>query len=168
MSRYRIGVLLYFRSTEGNLLLIKRSKAPNAGLWCAVGGKLEMESGESPFECARREAREEIGVELGDSDLSLRCLLSEREYENTGHWLMFVFEVKKRLRKTPKDIQEGMFGFFATEDLRDLPMPWLDKSILTDKILSPEGAKFYSVHLKDGTRNDPDVVVVEERIGGQV
>lgn len=166
MSRYRIGVLLYFRSAEDKLLLIQRRRAPNAGLWCAVGGKLEMESGESPFECARREAREEIGVEIGDSDLSLRCLLSEREYENTGHWLMFVFEVRKRLREIPKDIQEGTFGFFAIEDLQELPMPWLDKSILTDKILNPGGAKFYSVHVKDGIRYDPDAVVVEERIGG--
>ncbi len=167
MSRYRVGVLLYFRSVEGKLLLIRRKKAPNAGLWCAVGGKLEMETGESPSECARREAREEIGVALDDSELRLRCLLSEKDYENTGHWLMFVYEVEKRLSRIPADIEEGRFGLFEPSQLPELAMPRLDKSILIDKLLSPDGADFYAIHVPDGAIPSPDTLVVEEAIGAK-
>ena len=41
MNRYRIGVLLAFRSLDDRLLLIRRSKVPNRDLWCAIGGKLD-------------------------------------------------------------------------------------------------------------------------------
>lgn len=165
MSRYRVGVLLYFRSEEGQLLLIQRKRSPNAGLWCAVGGKLEMETGESPAECARREASEEIGIELGDSDLSLRCMLSEKDYEGTGHWLMFVYEIEKRLSRIPNDIQEGRFKFFDIENLDELDMPWLDKLILTDKLLDPNGEAFHAIHAPCAIANDPTALVVEESIG---
>ena len=60
-SRFRIGVLLYFRDEKGRILLICRKRPPNRGLWCPVGGKLEMATGESPYECAAREAAEEVG-----------------------------------------------------------------------------------------------------------
>lgn len=167
MSRYRVGVLLYFRSVEDQLLLIQRKRAPNAGLWCAVGGKLEMHTGESPAECARREALEEIGIELEDSDLSLRCMLSEKDYEETGHWLMFVYEIKKRLSDLPNEIQEGRFKFFNIEDLESLDMPWLDKLILRDKLIDPNGDLFHAIHATCGKANDPGTVIVEESIGSR-
>jgi len=165
MSRYRVGVLLYFRSVEGQLLLIQRKRAPNAGLWCAVGGKLEMETGESPVECARREASEEIGIELDDSDLSLRCMLSEKDYEGTGHWLMFVYEIEKRLSEIPSSIDEGRFKFFDIENLEQLDMPWLDKMILTEKLLDPKGEAFHAIHAACGMENEATAVTVEESIG---
>ena len=167
MSRYRVGVLLYFRSVQGQLLLIKRERAPNAGLWCAVGGKLEMETGESPVECARREAFEEIGIELKDSDLLLRAMLSEKDYEETGHWLMFVYEIKKRLSSIPSSIDEGRFNFFNIGDLDELEMPWLDKLILTDKLLDPDGEEFHAIHVSGQEASDAGVVIIEESIGSR-
>ncbi len=165
MSRYRVGVLLYFWSMEGKLLLIKRERAPNNGLWCAIGGKLEMETGESPAECARREALEEIGIELEDRDLSLRCMLSERDYEGTGHWLMFVYEINRRLSKIPDDIEEGSFNFFDVDCLDELEMPWLDKHILTGKLLAQGEGQFYAIRADCGTMTDRDALIVEEVIG---
>src|SRR5690606_25197196 len=70
-TRFRIGALLCFRDAAGRLLLIERARQPNQGLWCAVGGKLEMPTGESPYECAVREAREEVGARLSAADLRL-------------------------------------------------------------------------------------------------
>ncbi len=166
MNRYRIGVLLYFRSDDGRILLIRRSRAPNRGLWCAIGGKLEMASGESPAECARREALEEVGVDVSDGDLSLRCLLSEQNYEGTGHWLMFVYEVGKRLSALPGDIDEGEFAFYAPDELAGLDMPRLDKSVLMDRILDPEAPAFHALFVPESAEVDLNGVVVEELIGG--
>ena len=50
MTPFKISVLVFLRDVRGRLLLIKRSKAPNLGCWSPIGGKLEMERGESPFE----------------------------------------------------------------------------------------------------------------------
>ena len=165
MNRYRIGVLLYFRSLDDRLLLIRRSKTPNRDLWCAIGGKLEMETGESPFECARREAEEEGGMEIADSDLSLRCILSEVDYEGTGHWLMFIFVVEKRLARLPSDIEEGEFGFFERSELPDLSMPALDKSILTDRILNGNEKSLDSINAGVRSSEDPNSMHIEQSIG---
>jgi ADP-ribose pyrophosphatase YjhB (NUDIX family) len=43
------------------VLLVKRGRAPFAGLWSLPGGKLEGD--ETPREAARRELKEETGIE---------------------------------------------------------------------------------------------------------
>jgi len=154
---YRIGVLLYFRSSDGRILLIKRERAPNAGLWCAVGGKLEMELGESPYECAIREAKEEVGLELSESDLKLRCLLSEENYEESGHWLMFVFLVDADFATAPSSIDEGDFAFFGETDLAALAMPKMDRRILKERILPKEDGLIV-IHAPVGADRNPDLL----------
>ncbi len=160
-SRFRIGTLLYFRDESGRLLLIRRKRPPNLGLWCAVGGKLEMPTGESPYECAIREAAEEVGVSLRSSDLALRCVLSEKDYEGTGHWLMFVFQVTRPLVALPAQIEEGEFRFFDSEELEAAEMPSLDRQILFERIL----ADAQSLHF---LRSDGEALplVEESRVSG--
>ncbi len=46
----------------GEVLLIRRAKAPRQGQWSLPGGLQEL--GETVFECARRETREECGIEI--------------------------------------------------------------------------------------------------------
>ncbi|MDQ8199202.1 NUDIX domain-containing protein [Pelagicoccus enzymogenes] len=159
-SRFRIGTLLYFSDAAGRLLLIRRKRPPNLGLWCAVGGKLEMPTGESPYECAIREAAEEVGVALAASDLALRCILSEKDYESTGHWLMFVFQVKVCLRGLPPQIEEGDFCFFDRGELERIEMPALDRAVLLERILA-EGESLHFLR-SDGVAS---TLVEESRIG---
>jgi 8-oxo-dGTP diphosphatase len=66
---YKIAVLVFLQNAEGKHLLLLRAKAPNLGSWSPIGGKLETSTGESPFECAIRETREETGFELEAGDL---------------------------------------------------------------------------------------------------
>ena len=124
-----------------------------------------METGESPFECAIREAYEEVGVTLTESDLSLRCMLSEENYEGTGHWLMFLFEIHKRLPSLPEAIDEGEFGFFELEDLAGLGMPPLDRSVALGRILNPDAASFSVLKAVEGVENDPDLLEVTQVVG---
>ena len=46
---------------QNKVLLVRRKRAPSAGLWSLPGGKIE--GGESPREAARRELKEETGLE---------------------------------------------------------------------------------------------------------
>jgi 8-oxo-dGTP pyrophosphatase MutT (NUDIX family) len=57
---------------NNHVLLMKRNKEPNYGLWVAPGGKIEKY--ESPYECAIRELREETG--LSAQTIQLRGIVS--------------------------------------------------------------------------------------------
>ncbi|HEX8003864.1 MAG TPA: NUDIX hydrolase [Mycobacteriales bacterium] len=50
----------------GRVLLVRRANEPSRGLWSIPGGRVE--DGETARECARREVREETGldVEVGE------------------------------------------------------------------------------------------------------
>ncbi len=127
---YKISSLVYLRNGEGNLLLLQRNKAPNKGLWSPIGGKLEMATGESPYEAAAREVAEETGVEIGTSDLHLFSMIAEKNYEDRCHWLMFLFDCRKLLNDLPPPIDEGTFGFFSEAEIADLDVPETDRSQL--------------------------------------
>ena len=127
---FKISCLLFIRNAEEEILMIRREKAPNKGYWSPPGGKLDMSAGESPFECAKREALEETGVHLEDKDLSLFGYVSEKSYESTTNWLMFLFDCKKVFQKLPEDIDEGVFGFFPRKSLAKLPIPPSDHELV--------------------------------------
>ena len=127
---YKISTLIYLRNEADELLLLQRTKSPNAGLWSPIGGKLEMASGESPFEAARRETAEEVGLEVDDADLHLFGMISEKNYEGRVHWLMFLFDCRRRLTALPTPIGEGRFGFFAPTALDALAIPATDRKLL--------------------------------------
>ena len=61
---YKIATLLYCFNERDEILLLERAQEPNRGFWSPCGGKLKMDIGESPYACACREAREEIGLKI--------------------------------------------------------------------------------------------------------
>jgi 8-oxo-dGTP diphosphatase len=127
---FKISALIFTHNAHGQQLLIKRKKAPNRGCWSPIGGKLDMPAGESPYECARRETEEEIGLELDDGDLHCFGYISEKSYEGAGHWLMFLFECKKVVNDLPIAIDEGHFKFFERAAIDKLPIPKTDRTLL--------------------------------------
>jgi 8-oxo-dGTP diphosphatase len=127
---YKISTLVYLRERGGKLLLMERNKAPNKGLWSPIGGKLEMATGESPHEAASREVGEEIRLRIRPADLHLFAMIAEKHYEDSCHWLMFLFDCKVPLKELPPPIEDGRFAFFAEEEIMDLPLPETDRKSL--------------------------------------
>ena len=123
---YRIATLLYCFNEQDKVLLLERAKEPNRGLWSPCGGKLQTETGESPYACACREGHEELGLTLQPRDLHLTGLVSEHGYEGQAHWLMFLFEVKPRLKTLPPDHSEGVFKFISRAELPNVKLPQTD------------------------------------------
>jgi ADP-ribose pyrophosphatase YjhB (NUDIX family) len=81
-SRPRVGCgVALFR--DGNLLLIRRARPPEAGCWSLPGGKIDF--GERTVAAARREIAEELGIELGP--LELLCVVDLIVPEQGEHWV---------------------------------------------------------------------------------
>ncbi|HEY9173441.1 MAG TPA: NUDIX domain-containing protein [Verrucomicrobiae bacterium] len=123
---YKVATLLYCFSERDEVLLLERAQEPNLGLWSPPGGKLHTHDGESPYTCACREAREEMGLALSPVDLHLTGLVSEHGFQGNAHWLMFLFEAKRRLTALPPAHAEGRFQFFPRAALAGLKIPQTD------------------------------------------
>ena len=124
---YKIATLLYCFNERDEVLLLERVREPNRGLWSPPGGKLHTEIGESPYACACREAHEELGLNITAADLHLTGLISEHGYEGQAHWLIFLFEVRSKLRSLPPPHPEGRFQFFSPDHLPALELPQTDR-----------------------------------------
>jgi 8-oxo-dGTP diphosphatase len=124
---HKISTLLYGFDGEGRVLLMERAQEPNLGLWSPPGGKLHTGEGESPYMCACREAREELGLQLTPAQLHLVGMVSEHGYAGQAHWLMFLFEILPPLSQAPPPIREGRFAFISREGLERLPLPETDR-----------------------------------------
>ena len=48
-----------------------------------------------------------------EKDLKLFGYVSEKGYEGSGHWLMFLFDCKKPISQLPESFDEGSFAFFG-------------------------------------------------------
>ena len=127
---FNISCLLFAKDKDSRILMLQRSKSPNKGFWSPPGGKLEMALGESPYECAKRESYEELGLELHDDDLNLFGYVSEKNYEGGGHWLMFLFEIIPSLHALPEAINEGCFKFFSRSQIDSLRIPQSDHELV--------------------------------------
>ncbi|RFC50461.1 MAG: 8-oxo-dGTP diphosphatase [Verrucomicrobia bacterium] len=127
---HKLAVLVFIENDAGEHLLLLRAKPPNLGVWSPIGGKLETSVGESPFECAVRETREETGLAITTADLHLFAMIAEQAYEGESHWLMFLFRCKKPISALPPDMVEGKFGFFSRDAVRCLAIPETDRQAL--------------------------------------
>lgn len=113
---------------DGAVLLMHRAKEPNRGLWTAPGGKLE--AGEAPDACARREIREEAGIQA--REMRLRGLLTLTSPRPDWAWLLFAYAVTRFEQTGAPDPREGDLRWWALGDVPSLPMPQADRVFLPD------------------------------------
>lgn len=142
---YKIATLLYCFNEYDEVLLLERAQEPNRGLWSPSGGKLHTDVGESPYACGCREAEEEMGLKLTPQDLHLTGLVSEHGYQGHAHWLMFLFEVRPRLKTLPPPHREGRFQFFSRSAMEQLPLPQTDRETIWPLFWKHRGG-FFAAH----------------------
>ena len=152
---FNLATLLYCFNEREEVLLLQRAREPNRGLWSPCGGKLQAETGESPYACACREAQEELGLAIGPADLHLTGLISEHAYQGNAHWLMFLFEVQPRLTALPPQHREGIFSFFPAEKIASLNVPQTDREQIWPLFWRHRGGYFAAhCHCHAGGRNE--------------
>ena len=91
----RVGVGVLLVDELNRVLLTLRNRPPEAGCWSIVGGKLDFL--ETLEECAAREAREEVGVEV--SIQSLLCVTDHCLPQENQHWVSPAYLAKIRAGK---------------------------------------------------------------------
>jgi 8-oxo-dGTP diphosphatase len=147
---YKIAVLCYVYDGAGNVLLLHRRKLPNAGFYSPIGGKLHIDEGESPHDCALREIREETGLALAHEDVHLCGLVSECAYEGETHWLMFLFEVTRRVAPAAiaaMDFEEGTLEWVPVAKVSELKIPETDRLVMWPLVQQHEGGGFFMVQI---------------------
>lgn len=108
------GVLI---NEKGEVLFLKRKKAPEVGCWSIPGGAIEY--GETARGAIIREFQEETGIEgdiihfLGYGDY---ILLSERR-----HWISLFFIVTNKEKKEPVNKEPSKHSEMRWFDLENLP-----------------------------------------------
>jgi len=149
---YKIAVLCDLRDSQGRMLLLHRLKEPNAGLYSPIGGKLDMESGESPAACAQREIEEEARLHIPLERLRLQGVISERGFADDPaatartNWLLFYYRVLGPVDFEPFEMREGRLEWIEPEKLDVLPRPETDQQIIWPLVRDHETG-FFSVHI---------------------
>jgi 8-oxo-dGTP diphosphatase len=149
---YRLACLCDLRDKDGRILLIHREKHPNFGLCSPIGGKLDVETGESPAQCAQREIEEEAGIHVPIDRLHLSGIISEQAFEGRGHWLLFYYRVIGPVEVEERHIGEGRLAWHRPEEIDGLPLPETDRQIIWPMIKSndaPPGGRpdFFTIHI---------------------
>lgn len=103
---------------DGKLLLCKRLKAPEAGHWNIVGGKVDhMERSEL---AARREAEEESGLSIRST--RFLCLSEQLIEADRQHWISMIY-VTDDFVGEPQLTEPDKLSDIGWHDLDALPQP---------------------------------------------
>ncbi len=134
--------LCYIEKDRSYLMLhrIKKKNDENQDKWVGIGGKLEY--GESPFDCIRREAKEEVGLTLN----SLRyCGIITFVSDIYGTEYMHLFHSDNFCGTLPYECDEGIPCWVKKNEVANLPIWEGDKIFL--KLLDEE-KRFFSLKLE--------------------
>jgi 8-oxo-dGTP diphosphatase len=133
--------LCYIEKDGAYLMLhrIKKINDMNKDKWIGVGGKLE--AGETPFDCARREIREECGVEV--EDLAYRGIITFVS-DIYGTEYMHLFTAGSYRGEINYDCDEGRLEWVSKDKICDLPIWEGDKIFF--KLINTE-TRFFSLKL---------------------
>ena len=118
-----------------SVLLLRRRKPPNEGLYNAPGGKIEAR--EDPYEACLREVHEETGLRL--RDLRLRAILTVVTRTTGAQWLLFVFVADRPAGSAdPIATDEGELRWIPINEITGVPVP-SDIPLLVPYLFGPPG-----------------------------
>lgn len=128
-ERKAIPAVLIYAFRAGRVLMLHRNAREKAvdyhsGKWNGLGGKLEAD--ESALEGARREFREESGIELPEIAFRILGILHFPNFKahKKEDWIVTVFraEFPREVELPETRIGEGELAWIPEEDLLSLPL----------------------------------------------
>ena len=121
-------VALCILKSGDNYLFIKRgklktSKEDDTGMYLPIGGKLEPY--ETPEEAAKREVKEETGLEINNLEFKGMIIDNSKVKYN---WVDFVY-LSEVQYFDPIETDEGFLEWIHKDDIASLPTPEIDKYV---------------------------------------
>jgi mutator protein MutT len=117
-------VVAVIRNDAGEVLLAQRRQPQTPeihGKWEFVGGGVDF--GEDPIDSLKREAREEIGVEIEVTRLLPKVISDIQKFDNGDRLQVLVLSYECRIISgVPKSTDEevGEVKFFPADDIKNL------------------------------------------------
>ncbi|GAX90794.1 8-oxo-dGTP diphosphatase [Effusibacillus lacus] len=119
---------------RGDQLLMLQK--PRRGWWVVPGGKVE--TGESLYEAAIREYREETGLTLVQPELrGVFTVLLEEGGNLVNHWMLFTFYAESFTGRLHKVCEEGHLEWVGIDTLQKRPMAEGDRIFLAHILEHP-------------------------------
>lgn len=117
------------------VLLLRRHKAPNQGLYNFPGGKIEPH--EDPYEACLREVHEETGIRIVGP--ALRAVLTVITRTTQAQWLLFAFVAARPSGSAdPVQTDEGDLRWVPVAEISTLPVV-SDIPLMLPHLLTPNG-----------------------------
>lgn len=116
----KLSTICYIDNGSQFLLLLRNKKVNDYhhGKYISVGGKFE--AGETPEECAKREIKEETGLDA--LDLELKGFISFPNFQHDGEdWYSFVYRVKEYTGEINFDSDEGSLVWVDYDQVMSMP-----------------------------------------------
>ena len=112
-----VGIVVWH---EDQVLLIKRGKPPRVGQWSLPGGAQQL--GETLAEAAKRELREETGLEVDLGDIIATVDLIDRDDDGLvrHHYTLVDFTAEAKFRDLKPGDDAADARWFDQQDLEDL------------------------------------------------
>ncbi len=131
----RIANLLVIKN--GQVLLLKK---PRRDWYVAPGGK--MESGESVFEAAIREFKEETNTTpIGTNLKGVYTMMIQEQEQIVDEWMLFTFVATDLIGDLFEETTEGLLEWHPVEALAHLPMAKGDRTNL-QFVVSQQGVQY--------------------------
>lgn len=141
----RIPTVLVYAMRGDQVLVMRRNKQPNLGLWIAPGGKIEVD--ESPHDAAVREMREETGLAV--EDLAWRGHCTEVSPLPEWQWMLFIYVTRSFTGTVEADLREGELAWVDIEMyLSELDTPEADR-VFAPRVLAEDGGMFEAKFVYD-------------------
>ena len=97
-------------------------------------------------------------MDIEENDLKLLAYISEKNYEGSGHWLMFLFDCLTSLNDLPPNGPEGTFAWFDREEVDNLKIPETDH-LLVWPIYDKRHGEFTALRADFSELDNPKIFV---------
>lgn len=129
------AVLVYAMSNQHVLMMLKTRNDIHKNKYNGLGGKCNL--GESALDAAKREFKEESGIDVNTTDFKPAGVLQFPNFKPAQDWLVYVYTVQlddHYSLEEPAECNEGKLEWIKKENLLQLPL-WEGDSIFLPYVL---------------------------------